>query len=94
MSEPGGDGKRGGGDDDGGRRRGDWAKVRSGGRVAFHTVITLATIAFSVGGEVAGNLIFRKGHHLADQAFNAAIFGFLAGNLLAWWLWKKEDAKT
>lgn len=74
--------------------RADWASVRSGGRVAFHAVITTATILFCVGGEIAGNLIFRRGAHLGDQMLNAAIFGFLAGNLLAWWVWKKEDAKT
>ena len=79
---------------DDGARRGRWDDVRRGGRVAFHLVIAVATIAVCVAGEAVGNLIFRRGDHLGDRVADAALFGFVAGNLLAWWIWRREDAKA
>src|SRR6185295_19979959 len=64
--------------DDAARRNRDaWEKVRSGGRLAFHVVLTVVTMAVCVGGEAAGNLLFHGGADLADRALNAAIFGFV-----------------
>ena len=74
--------------------KGDWNEVRRGGRLAFHLLVTGAAIVVCVVAEALGNLAFRGGHDLGGQVFNAALFGLLAGNLLAWWLWVKQDAQS
>lgn len=73
--------------------RAKWEEVRRGGRLVFHVVVTLAATAVCVVGEVAGNLAFRKGHDLGGRAIAAAVFGVLAGNLLAVWLWARQTSK-
>jgi hypothetical protein len=65
---------------------GDWKKVKAGGRLFFHVAVTVAAIVVCVVGEVLGNLLFRGGAGLGRQSIDAAIFGLLAGNLLALWL--------
>jgi hypothetical protein len=82
-----GNGPQGGG-------KGDWKKVRKGGRLAFHGLVTGASIVVCVVAEALGNLTFRGGVGLGRQTIDAALFGLLAGNLLALWLWTKQDAES
>lgn len=71
-----------------------WGVVRRGGRAVFHLIVTTATVLVCVVGESIGNLAFRGGHDLLSQAVDAAVFGVLAGNLLAWWLWARQESRV
>jgi len=77
-----------------GKGGGDWKKVRKGGRLSFHLLITGAAIVVCVVAEALGNLTFRGGVGLGRKSIDAALFGLLAGNLLALWLWTKQDAES
>ena len=74
--------------------KGDWNEVRRGGRLAFQLLVTGAVIVVCVIAEALGNLAFRGGHDIGARVFNAALFGLVVGNLLAWWLWVKQDAES
>lgn len=96
MNVPGGPAPD-GPDDSGAKDRAEraaWGEVRRGGRLAFHVLFTVLTVVVWVGGEVAGNLLFRSGTIRVADLTDDVIAATLLGNGLAWLFWRRGDARS
>jgi hypothetical protein len=75
------------------RNAAHWNVVRAAGRPAFHLLISVLTVVVWVGGEVAGNFLFRGGTIRPADLWDDVLVAVLLGNVLAWLFWKNQDAR-